>query len=159
MVGLCVIITGSNFKRRLIMNAKHKKTLVSSAVILFSLLVIAGGVYIGCGSSPLIHAGLDFVRVYLGTQSPGDAWSWTIYGIDSGTFEATNHENGYYYSGDFTGVGSGYNKYTVISSTQPGLSLPRDVYGLELPGTAFYINDPNGNIIVATAKRESERLS
>jgi hypothetical protein len=120
------------------------------------LLVITGGVYLGCGSSPLLLSGIDLVRTYLGTQSPGDAWSWTFYGISSGTFEATNHDTTYYYSGSFATVPSGYKKYAVVSSTQPGLSLPMDVYGLELPGTALYVRDPNGNVAVGTAKRVNQ---
>jgi hypothetical protein len=139
------------------MNVRQKKTLISSAVIIFSLLVITGGVYLGCGSSPLLLSGIDIVRAYLGTQSPGDVWSWIVTGVDSGTFVATKEtaSDTYTYSGTFDKVPSGYKKFTVDWSDQGGLSLPADVYGLELPGTAFYVKDPAANVVVATAKRES----
>lgn len=39
---------------------------------------------------------------YFGTQSPGDAWSWTITkdANGSGTFSAVNNTTGKHYSGD-----------------------------------------------------------
>ena len=93
-----------------------------------------GLLLLGCGgvnssSSALSHN-------YLGTQAPGDVWSWQL--TDT-TFTATNETLGKHYSGDKTNLSTGFMKLTVTSSDDSGVTAGQAGYALELPGTALLI--------------------
>ena len=76
---------------------------------------------------------------YVGTQSPGDYWSWTETTYNgSGTFSATNNANGCNYSGSIsplTGNSSGFSELNITSSTDPNITTPTSAYELEIPST------------------------
>ncbi len=98
-------------------------------------------------------------RNYLGTQAPGDVWSWTIT-TDSegtGTFNASNDTLGNTYSGGVETLENGFLKLTVIATTDPAF-VPQ--YALEFPGTALVIKPAGtGNAIVAVALGPCPRVS
>lgn len=87
----------------------------------------------GCSSST---SPAPVSRQYYGTQSPGDAWSWTI---GATSFDATNLTTGYTYSGDKTTLPSGFLKLVVTASSEPGITLPATAYALEYPNTVLLI--------------------
>ena len=76
-------------------------------------------------------------RSYLATQNPGDVWTWSL-NSDS-TFSATNEETGYTYSGDLDTLSSGFLKFTIQSTTDPGATVGDIAYGFEVPDTALVI--------------------
>jgi hypothetical protein len=110
------------------------------------------------------------VTSYLGTQSPGDVWSWTLDHV-AGTFSARDITTGYTYSGTLsqvtgTGiVGNGFTKLSIASTTDPAASswAKQEAFAVEFPGTALLVSPPgppeggNGNgyyskLIVAAAQ-------
>ncbi|MBN2058320.1 MAG: hypothetical protein JW782_05955 [Candidatus Saganbacteria bacterium] len=90
---------------------------------------------------------------YYGSQSPGDWWSWTL---GNSTFVGTNETSGYYYSGTFTDLPTGFKKATITASDDPSLSgfLPHDAYVLEYPNVAMLVKPAGSddNVIVCAAK-------
>ncbi|GMR18657.1 MAG: hypothetical protein BMS9Abin33_1089 [Gammaproteobacteria bacterium] len=94
-------------------------------------------------------------RNYMGTQAPGDVWSWTITtgSGGTGTFSASNDTLGYTYSGDVETLANGFLKLTITATTEPGLIPPAVAYALEFPDTALVIKPAGttGNAIVAAA--------
>ena len=100
-----------------------------------------------CGKSPSGPAASP--RLYYGTQSPGDAWTWTI---DASTFQARNERTGYTYSGDKSALPSGFLKLIVRASTEPGITLPATAYAIEYPNTVLLIKPAGPDpMIVAVA--------
>lgn len=73
---------------------------------------------------------------YLGTQAPGDVWSWKL---DANTFTASNDTLGHHYSGSKTELPTGFLKLQVDSSDDSGVSVGQVAYALEFPGTALLI--------------------
>lgn len=76
---------------------------------------------------------------YVGTQSPGDYWSWTET-TDNGsvTFTALNNTKDFNYSGSLTslaGNSSGFSELNITSSTDPNITTPTSAYELEIPST------------------------
>ncbi len=98
------------------------------ALLGFGLLLV------GCGGSSLNAS--NFSHDYLGTQGPGDVWSWQI---DGSTFTATNQTLGFHYSGTKSTLSTGFMKLTVTSSDDPGVTSGQSAYALELPGTALVL--------------------
>ncbi len=92
-------------------------------------------------------------RNYVGTQNPGDVWSWTITtgSGGTGTFSASNDTLGNTYSGSLVTLANGFLKLTVTTTTGPGPAFT-PLYALEFPGTALVIKPAGtGNTIVAAA--------
>ncbi|MHC5009428.1 MAG: hypothetical protein ACYTG6_00580 [Planctomycetota bacterium] len=113
-------------------------------VALFALLACGGG---GGGDGPAPAPS----REYVGTQSPGDLWSWTLDPLD--TWEATNETLAFDYSGTYESLPSGFLKFIVTGSTEPGMVLPAVAYGLEMPNTALLVkpDGPDENLICMVA--------
>ncbi len=90
---------------------------------------------------------------YFGTQSPGDAWSWTI-NRTNGTFSGTNNTTGFTYSGTFTTLTSDYLKFTFTASTDSNVAVGSVAYAIEFPGTALLLKPAGttGSVIVAAAQ-------
>lgn len=127
-----------------------RKLLVFSAF----LLVLAIGLMIsGCGqqtSSTTPHGTYS----YIGTQSPGDVWSWTL---GEGTVTATNETQGLYYQGTFVTLASGFLKGVVTATNDD--NVPTDgtgiFYMLEYPNTMLLVKPGGGNrdkLIVCAAR-------
>ncbi|XOV93409.1 MAG: hypothetical protein ACFHWX_01610 [Bacteroidota bacterium] len=97
----------------------------------------------------------DAAEVYIGTQSPGDVWTWTIdrqqghmtASWDAGTFD--DESDDIYIEGELETLPSGYFK-VVINQVEPANEeIPTDgsawFYALEIPGMSLVIK-PEGNI-------------
>ena len=136
-----------------------KKYIKSKAgVVTLSVLAILGVIvflilgYVGCGSNPLVGGGTGGVRQYLGTQSPGDSWSWTIWATtETPTFLATNEAAAKWYMGNFTYLSSGFIKYEIEDSYNDEANGDTG-YAVEQPYTMLIVKDDFGNTIVGTAK-------
>jgi hypothetical protein len=88
----------------------------------------------------------------LGTQSPGDVWTWTI---GESTFSASNETSGYWYSGTYTTLSSGFLKLVYTSSNDPG--CPTDgtgiAYAMEVPNTALLVKPGTyAKVVLCAAK-------
>ena len=99
------------------------------AYLSFGLLLCGCGGAVSSSSNGLTHN-------YLGTQAPGDVWSWQI--TDT-TFTATNQTLGFHYSGNKSVLSTGFMKLQVTSTDDPGVTAGQSAYALELPGTALLI--------------------
>lgn len=115
-----------------------------TAVLIFTLLVMCLGITLaGCSSGgggsnspgPVVSTTASFV----GTQSPGDFWTW-INDNSSMSFTASNNTQDVYYSGSvssLTGTSSGFFKLNITSSNDGSISLPTSslAYALTIPNT------------------------
>jgi hypothetical protein len=100
------------------------------------LLVLAAAlVSNGCGGSSAAKV-TPAMRSYLGTQAPGDAWTWNI---TNGTFTATNLTRNYTYSGTESALSTGFLKLQMQATTDPGVNVGDSAYAIELPGTAIVL--------------------
>jgi len=126
-------------------------------ILSLSLLALGTVLVFGCAQqtdtdSNVIDA-RDGVYSYQGTQSPGDAWSWTI----TPTYViGTNETTGKYYAGSYTAYASGFNKMVVSESNDSGVPLDgtATAYFLEYPNTMLIVK-PAGdddNVIVCAAR-------
>jgi hypothetical protein len=133
---------------------KSVKPIVSILVV--SLVAVLP---IGCGSSTTtISTRTTPTASFVGTQSPGDYWSWTETTDDNGlvSFTASNNTQGVTYSGSatpLTGGSSGFSKLTVTSSNDPDVITPVYAYELEIPNTMimaavppFYTFNQSGEV-------------
>ncbi|MBL6447355.1 hypothetical protein JMN32_13635 [Fulvivirga sp. 29W222] len=105
------------------------------------------------GDKPFINP--DVAEVYVGTQSPGDVWTWNLdkeqghmtASWDYGTFDDTSDDISI--EGTFEALPSGFLKVT-ITNVEPGNEeIPTDgtawFYALEIPDMAMIIK-PEGSI-------------
>lgn len=96
---------------------------------------------------------------YVGTQSPGDYWSWTETTYNgAGTFTAVNNSKSpsYSYSGSvspLTGISAGFSKLNITSSSDTNITLPASAYEIEIPNTMvmaavapFYTFNQSGTV-------------
>ncbi|HEY8090058.1 MAG TPA: hypothetical protein VIF09_19485 [Polyangiaceae bacterium] len=89
------------------------------------------------------------VASYLGTQPPGDVWSWTL-DHGAGTFSAEDQTTGYTYSGTLsqvTGpgiVGNGFTRLGITATTDPSASgwQKQEAFAVEFPGVALLVSPP-----------------
>ena len=102
------------------------------------------GVAVGVGAAPIIS------RTYVGTQSPGDAWSVQI--ADT-TFTAINTTKNITVSGSAATQPSGYKKLTVtsVSAGAAGIVVGDIGYAVELPSTAVIVYVGTGLPIIAAS--------
>lgn len=128
----------------------------SVKIFLVSLAaVLSAAVFLGCGqqtgSNPQVIEPRTGVYAYLGTQSPGDAWSWVI---SPGSVIGTNETLGKYYAGNYTAYASGFNKMVITDTNDT--SVPTDGsavgYFLEYPNTMLIVGGGDDRVIVCAAK-------
>ena len=122
---------------------------------LFLFFITLSALTLGaCGSSSSSSDDdSNSTRNYMGTQTPGDIWSWTITTdlVGSGTFSASNDTLGNTYSGTVVTLANGFLKLTVTATSGPGPAFIPE-YALEFPGTALIIKPAGtGDAIVAVA--------
>lgn len=127
---------------------------VSLLSILFAALVTACG---GSDSVDSVGGGGGGGSTYLGTQSPGDVWTWTL--NDDSSFSATNSTLSHTYSGTYSTLSaSGFLKLSVTATSDPGViatpTTPVIAYAFEVPGTALIVKPAgtDSDVIVATAQ-------
>lgn len=99
----------------------------------------------GCGSSSKSIAPVASkaaARNYVGTQAPGDVWTWNL---TSTTFSAVNTTRGTSYSGSSTLLDSGYYKLAVTASSDPAAPVGSAAYAFDVPGVAIIVQ-PAGTI-------------
>jgi hypothetical protein len=128
----------------------RKLARVSFCVLLVFLVVASLAILSGCGSG---SSSTSSTNSYYGTQSPGDAWSFTI-NRASNTFSGTDNTTGYTYSGTFTVLPSDFLQLTITASTDSTVTLPGTAYAVEFPGTALLLK-PAGtkdSVIIAAAQ-------
>ncbi len=100
-----------------------------------SLAVVASLSLSGCGGGSAASATASASK-YLGTQAPGDVWSWQL---NDTTFSASNNTLGTHYSGAKSLLSTGFLKLTVTATDDTGLTTGSSAYALEFPGTALMI--------------------
>ncbi|OGB90596.1 hypothetical protein A2625_03540 [candidate division WOR-1 bacterium RIFCSPHIGHO2_01_FULL_53_15] len=130
---------------------KQSYAYVLAIFALSVVIFIAAGCSQPASTSSNVVATRTGTYSYLGTQSPGDVWSWTI---GEGTFICTNETQGRYYGGSFTTYTSGFSKAVISATNDP--DVPTDgsatAYFLEYPNTML-LAMPTGsdNVIVCAA--------
>jgi hypothetical protein len=89
----------------------------------------------GCGGSGL-GTGSVINSSYLGTQSPGDVWSWDLAAT---TFTASNDTLSHHYTGTKETLPTGFLKLQISTTDDPNVAVGQTAYALEIPGTALLI--------------------
>jgi hypothetical protein len=121
--------------------------------VLFLSIAVSAAVLYGCGQSNSNSSTPHGVTAYVGTQSPGDIWSWTL---GDGTFIATNETISKYYSGTFSTLPSGFLKGVVTGTDDTRILTDGTAifYMLEYPDTMLLVK-PGGNMdrLIACAAR------
>lgn len=117
------------------MNLRLKKMVLSGAALVLATSFIAG-CKLWNSSSSSSAAATPTSYSYLGTQSPGDVWTWTL---GSTTFSAKNVTKSYTYSGTKSTLTSGFFKLVVTATTDPGVTVPATAYAVEFPNTALLV--------------------
>jgi hypothetical protein len=102
----------------------------TKAMLLACLVGLAG-----CGGSG-VQTASTASRSYLGTQAPGDVWSWQL---TATTFSATNQTQNTHYSGTKATLPTGFLKLTIGSTDDPNVAAGSSAYALEFPGTALLV--------------------
>jgi hypothetical protein len=84
---------------------------------------------------------------YLGTQSPGDVWSWTITkdGSGNGTFAGTDNTSGNTYSGSLSTLRNNFLQLTITATTDSNVTVPTVAYAVEFPNTALIVKPAGAN--------------
>ena len=117
---------------------------------LLALVVLSLAFIYGCGAAPTSGGGGTASAVtYYGTASPGDFWKWDIY--SDGTFSGTNETLGFYVSGTYMNLPSGFGKAHVTAIN--GVATSEYAYFLEIPNTMLLVK-PGGehdNVIICAA--------
>ncbi|MBI3609652.1 MAG: hypothetical protein HY204_03000 [Nitrospirae bacterium] len=124
---------------------------IRSLILVLLGILLATSLLTACGKDGNGTPGVA-ARTYLGTQSPGDLWQWTI---GDATFSATNLTTTYTYSGTKTTLPSGFLKLVLTATTEPGATLPTTAYALEYPNTVLLVKPAgsgSGRLIAAVAK-------
>lgn len=124
------------------------------AAAVTSIVVLIGFVLACSGGDDAYEYDTHRTATYIGTQNPGDVWSWTLtMGGSIGSFSATNETLGYDYSGNVDRLPNDFLRLTVTAATEPGASLPAVAYAFEVPDTALMVK-PAGDdpVVVCTAR-------
>jgi hypothetical protein len=101
------------------------------------------------GAETGVAEGGATVASYLGTQPPGDVWTWTL-DHGAGTFSAQDRTTGYTYSGTLsqvtgTGiVGNGFTRLSIAATTDPAAAgwTKQEAFAVEFPGVALLVSPP-----------------
>jgi hypothetical protein len=104
-------------------------------------LALGAALLSGCGGSLAAPGG---TTAYLGTQSPGDVWSWTF---DNGSFTATNDTLQHNYTGTSQDLPSGFKKLTISTTDDANVTVGSAGYALEIPGVALLVKPAGGDAV------------
>ena len=134
----------------------NMKNLLINSVMLSSLIMA------GCsddesvapsGETPFVN--MEVAETYVGTQSPGDVWTWNLdkeqghmtASWDYGTFDDTSDD--IEVEGTFQTLPSGFIKVTITNAVPATAEIPTDgsawFYAIEIPDMALIIK-PEGSI-------------
>jgi hypothetical protein len=129
------------------------KTIITLLAISLLLMIV------GCSSSNSGSSSSSATTVgFVGTQTPGDYWSWSKTTDNNGSvsFTATNKTRALNYSGtesQLTGNAAGLSKLNITSSNDANITTPASAYKLEVPNTMvmaavapFYTFNHNGQV-------------
>lgn len=124
-----------------------------TTILFFFLIASAVSILSNCGGS---HSTTSSGATYFGTQSPGDAWSWTITrdSTGSGTFSGVNNTSGNTYSGSVLTLSNNFLQLTITTTTDSNVTPGSIAYAIEFPNTALMVK-PAGvkdALIVAAAQ-------
>jgi hypothetical protein len=123
-----------------IMNKKLLFPIFCLFLIVVSLLVING-----CGSAATSGGSSGGNRSgtysYSGTQAPGDVWTWTI---STETFSGSNETTGFWITGEWTTLTTGFGKAHIKNSNDSG-AINEYAYFLEFPNTALIVKPANSD--------------
>jgi len=119
------------------------------SLIIFGLIFTLSTILIVCSDSGVNDN--SSTRTYIGTQTPGDVWSWELTTSGgSGTFTAVNETLGYEYSGTVSTLPNRFLELIVTSSTEPGFTAPAEAYALEYPDTVLLVKPAgSGSDVIA----------
>ncbi len=127
--------------------------------LLLGLCVLSFAFIYGCGANPTGDGSNPSPsetsgRVYYGTQSPGDAWSWDI---GSSTFTGTNLTRGWTISGSYITLNSLFKEAAVTGVGTSGITAGSKAYFLEFPNTMLLVKpaESSDNVIVCAASAAS----
>jgi hypothetical protein len=132
--------------------------------LLAALLMFTAAFIYGCGSSATGggSSGSDIANrsgtySYSGSQAPGDVWSWTI---STETFLGSNETSGFWVTGEWTTLSSGFGKLHVTDSSSTS-AIGKYAYFVEYPETALMVipTSESNNVIVCAAKVASKPSS
>lgn len=121
------------------MKGRSKAWFAGAAMVVIPVVLAScGGGGGGGGSSSA--ASPSTTQAYVGTQTAGDFWTWSVTTASSGatTFTATNEHTGYTYSGSAAALGgnaTGFTKLTYTASSDPAVTAGGTAYEVEIPGT------------------------
>jgi hypothetical protein len=120
--------------------------------ILFVLLIALTFQLGGCGG----NSASSGANSYFGTQSPGDAWSWTITrdSSGSGTFSAIDNTSGSTYSGTVLTLSNKFLQLTIAVTNDSTVAVGSISYAVEFPNTALIVK-PAGDkdaLVIAAAQ-------
>ena len=135
----------------------RKNIVVTSCIFLLVVLFAV----LGCGGSnndSSSSSSVSSATSYLGTQSPGDVWTWNI-DRTAATFSATNEITTYSYSGTVGMLPNDFLLLTVTGTTDPGLTPPALAYAYEVPNTALIVKPAEADSKVIVAVKEGECLT
>lgn len=126
-------------------------------VVILATIVFASFIASLCGCGGGDGTTSTTSRSYLGTQSPGDVWTWAITtdAGGSGTFSATNVTTTYTYSGTVSTLPSKFLKLAITATSDPAITtLPAYAYAFEIPDTAVLVKPAGNNarVIIAAAQ-------
>jgi len=128
---------------------------------IFCLILTVLAFISGCGSNSTGGGGgggggisnRPGTYAYSGTQSPGDIWTWII---SSETFFGTNETTGFWITGEWTILSSGFSKARIFGSSVSEV-VSQDAYFLEFPDTLLLVqpastNETRENVITCAAR-------
>jgi len=95
--------------------------------------LIAGAWIYGCGGG---GATVAATRSYLGTQAPGDVWTWDI---KTDSFSAKNETTNTTYEGTSEKLSNGFLKLTLTGTNSLSAAAGESAYAIELPNTAVIV--------------------
>ncbi|MFA6431450.1 MAG: hypothetical protein WCV91_03605 [Candidatus Margulisiibacteriota bacterium] len=126
--------------------------------IFLALVVSVGTIFNGCSRSnndTTTTTTLHGSTAYIGTQTPGDVWSWSL---GAGTFSATNETTNVTLQGTFTTLASGFLKGVVSITNDPDRPhwTNDNFYMLEYPDTMLLVKPAGtGDLLITCAARMS----
>ena len=122
------------------MKGRSGTCLFGAAMVIIAALLASCGGGGGGGGGGGTSTSASTTHDYVGTQTAGDFWTWSVTTASNGgeTFTAANEHTNYTYSGTaaaLAGTATGFTKLTYTASSDPGVAVGTTAYEIEIPGT------------------------